>query len=423
MPMQVNISTQVNSQSIRREQHNGRDHFVIPSRTLPFGVVMNGGLYTREQIEANYRTLDGTLAPLGHPTVNGAFVSAFSPEGINVGHVGAWNRNVKLEGNRVYAEKWLDIEVAQRTESGRKLVERLEGLEKGEGDPIHTSVAAFVERLEPNAAQKQQGIEWIASISRIDHDAILIDEPGAATPAQGVGLMVNADHAKPLAANAGALVGESFREKEQRIQEAAKAKFAQGSDEYVWVADFTDSQAIIVRNGGAAEMYGYKTEAGKIVFDGAPTPVQRQESWMAVVANSFKQLFNPQARPASTKEGDMPLTAEEKAELTKTISEAVTANVSKAVTDAVKPVADKVDALEANHKALSDSLTANAKAEEAEKRKAVAAKMGDVVANALSGAALDEAFKQCGTAAPLGSGQVQANSAALTADIANLPKE
>ena len=44
MPMQVNIRTQVNSKSIRREQHNGRDHIVIPSYTMPFDVVMNGGL-------------------------------------------------------------------------------------------------------------------------------------------------------------------------------------------------------------------------------------------------------------------------------------------------------------------------------------------------------------------------------------------
>ncbi len=144
---------------------------------------------------------------------------------------------------------------------------------------------------------------------------------------------------------------------------------------------------------------------------------------MTVVANSIKKIFNSQARPAATKEGDMPLTPEEKAELTKDISEAVTANVSKAVADAIKPVSDKVDSLEANHKALSETLTANQKAEEAEKRKAVAAKHGEVVANALSGEALDAMYKALGDAAPLGPGQVHTNSAALTADVTNLPKE
>lgn len=409
MPMQVNIQTQVNSKTIRRETHNGREHWVIPSYTLPANVVMNRGLYPATEIDAHYQKLDGTLAPLGHPQVNGEFVSAFSPEGINVGHVGAWNRNVKKSGNRVYVEKWLDVEVAQQSEGGRRLLERLEALDKGEDvPPIHTSVAVFLERLEANETQRTEGgYDWIAKIHGVDHDAILLDEVGAATPDQGVGLMVNADQAKPLQANSGALVGESFREREQRLDRAAKQRFAPGNEEYAWVADFTDTQAIVVRNGGAAEVYGYTNEGGKIVFEDAGTPVQRQESWVAVIANSFKKLFNPQARPAANKEGDMPLTPEEKAELTQDISQAVAANMA----EALKPITAKVDQLQANHQALADTLTANQKAEEAEKRAAVAAVHGEVVANALSGEALDAMHKSLGTAAAIG-----ANTAASQFD-------
>ncbi|QYJ23426.1 hypothetical protein KYT87_09485 [Achromobacter sp. ES-001] len=399
MPMQVNIRTQVNSKSIRREQHNGREHIVIPSYTMPFDVVMNGGLYPKDQIVANYKKLEGTLAPLGHPTVNGAFVSAFSPEGINLGHIGAWNRNTKLVGNRVYTEKWIDVEVAQNTEGGRRVIERVEQLEKGEGEPVHTSVAVFLER-EP--AVNADGYEWTAKIHGIDHDAILLDEPGAATPEQGVGLMVNADQAVPVQANAGALVGESFRERENRIQAAAKARFAPGAEEYVWVADFTDTQAVLVRNGDVAEVYGYATEGGTIVFDDVGSLVVRKESWVTAVVNSVKRIFNHQARPDNTLEGNMPLTAEEKAELTTDISKAVAANVA----EQLKPLTAKVEGLETNHKALSDALTANAKAEEADKRKAVAAVHGDIVANALSGESLDAMFKVLGTAAPITNGQV-----------------
>lgn len=60
----------------------------------------------------------------------------------------------------------------------------------------------------------------------MDHDAILLDEVGAATPEQGVGMMVNADLATPLKANSGALVGETYRERERRLEKAAKDKFA-----------------------------------------------------------------------------------------------------------------------------------------------------------------------------------------------------
>jgi len=404
--MQVNITTKVNSQSIRRETYNGREHLVLPSYTLPANVVMNGGLYTEDEINAHYQGLEGTLAPLGHPQINGQFVSAFSPEGINAGHIGAWNRNVKKSGNRIYLEKWVDVARAGESEGGKELLERVAAIERGDDvPPIHTSVAAFLDQLEPNEQQRATGADWVAKIHSMDHDAILLHEVGAATPEQGVGLMVNADLAKPMSVNSGALVGESYREREQRLDRAAKAKFAAGSDESAWVADFTDSQAVIIRNGGNAEVFGYKSEGGAITFEDTGTAVARQESWVTVVANKFKSLFTPQEQPAPNHktEGDMPLTTEEKQELISEIGKGLAANFA----DALNPIKDAITGLQANQDKLAETLTANSRAEEKAKREAVAAKHGDVVANALTGDALDAMFKSLGEAAPLGTNNAQ----------------
>lgn len=412
MPMQVNITTRVNSQSIRRETYNGREHLVLPSYTLPANVVMNGGLYTEPEINAHYLGLEGTLAPLGHPQVNGQFVSAFSPEGINAGHIGAWNRNVKKSGNRIYLEKWVDVARAGESEGGRELLERVAAIERGDDvPPIHTSVAAFLDQLEPNEQQRATGAEWVAKIHSMDHDAILLHEVGAATPEQGVGLMVNADLAVPLKANSGALIGESYREREQRLDRAAKEKFATGPDEYAWIADFTDSQAVVIRNGGKAEVFGYSTDGRKITFDDTGTAVARQESWVAVVANKFKSLFTPQEQPATNQtEGEMPLTKEELEQIGSMIGQAVATNTQAAI----QPLADKVDALQANQNQLAETLTANSRAEEKTKREAVAKVHGDIVANALSGEALDAMFKTIGDSAPLGTnaGQQQKETGA-----------
>lgn len=409
MTMQVNVTTRVNSQSIRREVHNGRDHLILPSYTLPANVVMNGGLYSASEIDEHYEGLEGTLAPLGHPQVNGQFVSAFSPEGLNVGFVGAWNRNVKKAGNRIYLEKWVDVNKASESEGGRELLERVAAIERGEDvPPIHTSVAVFLDQLEPNEEQKALGADWVAKIHGMDHDAILLHEVGAATPEQGVGLMVNADLATPLKANSGALVGESFREREQRLDRAAKAKFAPGENEYAWVADFTESQVVIIRNGGSAQVYGYTSDGGKITFDDTGTPVARQESWVTVVANKVKSLFTPQDKPATNHqtEGDMPLTKEELEQIGSMIGQAVATNTEAAI----KPLAEKVDALQANQQQLAETLTANSRAEEATKRAAVAKVHGEIVANALSGDALDAMFKNLGEAAPLGTNSAQAQT-------------
>ncbi|SUI70618.1 hypothetical protein [Serratia liquefaciens] len=417
MKVQVNVTTKVNSQAIRRESYNGREHLVLPSYTLPANVVMNEGLYTASEIDAHYQGLEGTLAPLGHPQLNGAFISAFSPEGINQGHIGAWNRNVKKSGNRIYLEKWVDTQIANQSEGGRELISRVEAIERGEDvPPIHTSVAVFLDQLEPNEQQKATGAKWVAKIHGMDHDAILLHEVGAATPEQGVGLMVNADLAMPLKANSGALIGESYRDREQRLDRAAKERFAPGENEYAWVADFTDSQVVIIRNGGAAQVYGYTSEGGKITFDETGTPVARQESWVTVVANKVKSLFNPQGQPATNHqtEGDMPLTTEEKQELITEIGKGLAANFA----EALKPIAEKVDALQVNHNQLAETLTANSRAEEKTKREAVAKVHGDVVANALKGDALDVMFKSLGKAAPLAgnSGQHQKETGAPVAD-------
>lgn len=415
MSIQVNVTTKVNNKTTRKETYNGREHWVLSSYTLPANVIMNGGLYTSEQIDSHYEGIDGTLAPLGHPVMDGQFISAFSAEGINQGHVGAWNRNVKKVGNRVHVEKWIDIEVANQSDKGRELIERIEAIERGDAvPPIHTSIAVFLEQLEPSEEQKAMGAEWVADIKSVDHDAILLHEVGAATPEQGVGMMVNSDSAQPVIANKGRLVGESFRDREQKLQRAANDKFATDDNEYVWIADFTDSQAVIVENGGDAKIYDYTQESGKIVFSDVGTPVMREESWVTVVANKVKSIFKPQDKLATNKEGDMPLTKEEKEELFSEIGQGIAANIS----EALKPMQEKLDTLQANTEEKFKVLTANHDAEELRKREVVKAKFGEVVANSLQGDALEDMFKQCGESANLGanSASTQTQTGAPSAD-------
>ena len=406
--IQVNIHTAVNSAGIRREQYNGTEHIVIPSYTLPSNVVMNGGLYPASEIDAHYLKLEGTLAPIGHPVVNGKHVSAFSPEAITNPEVnaGVWNRNVKKQGNRVYSEKWVNVEFASNTAAGKRLLERVAAFERGDADakPIHTSVALFVEKEDAPGAD---GYSWIAHIKDVDHDAILLDEPGAATPEDGVGMMVNSASATPLEVNSGVLDGESYGDKQRRLESAVKSKFETTPDNYAWVADFTDSQVIIVRNGGIAEVFGYKIESGKVIFDDSSIPVERRESWILRFNQRLKHFFQSPVVPAKTKEvTDMPMTPEEKTELANMVANSVSA--------AIKPVSDAVTAQGAQIASITTTLEANAKAAEAGKRAEVAKQYGEVVANALSGAALDEMHAKLSTAPAAAAATLAANSGAKT---------
>ena len=84
------------------------------------------------------------------------------------------------------------------------------------------------------------------------------------------------------------------------------------------------------------------------------------------------------------------------------------ANIANAVAEALKPVQASVEELQTNQeelqtnqKAIKEEIAANANKEVAEKRAAVAKVHGEIVANALSGEALEAMFKSLGKATPL----------------------
>lgn len=402
----VNVRVAVNAASIRREQHNGREHIVIPSFTLPDEVIMNGGLYPHDEIEKSYASLEGTLAPLGHPQVDGDYVSARQPEAINSYHIGAWNRNVKRVGNRISVEKWLDVEYAKNTKGG---LEVLAAIDKGE--PIHTSTGILLEReMTPNA----EGYGWIARNMTFDHDAILVNETGAATPADGVGMMVNKtfviNSAIPVV-NEDAL-DDSYGEKLAILSEAVKERFAT-SDSYAYVQDF-DDRALVYCTPEGMYSIDYHFEGDNPILTGESKVVTVETSYK-VKTNSMIEHVRSVLKYFSTK-----------------TKQPVVANVIEETSDmkpeelqaALDAQADKLQgafntALAALEAKNTEALSAvNAKLQEAaeaglkDKRAAVAAKHGEVVANALSGEALDSMFASVQTAAGILSGAPATNAEA-----------
>lgn len=179
----VNIRTAVNKTAIRKERRNGRDVIIVPSATLPDNVVMNRVRYPADEIAKSFYSLNMKPAPLGHPMIDGDFVSASDPRGMVRGFVGAWNENVRRENGRVYLDKVIDVEFASQTTGGKAVIEAI-----NKGEPIHTSTGLYAMMM---PLQNDAEADSMATEIVFDHDAILLGEEGAATPAQGVGMMVN----------------------------------------------------------------------------------------------------------------------------------------------------------------------------------------------------------------------------------------
>lgn len=182
--VRVNIRTVVNKAAIRREQRNGRDVIVVPSVTLPDNIVMNGIRYPADEIEKGYKTLERTPAPLGHPNLNGKFVSASDPEGLVQGWIGAWNENVRREDGKVKLDKIIDVVHANQSEGGKAVLAAIDA-----GEPIHTSTGLY--GMTVPTVNDSEAKMYMTNMM-FDHDAILLHEEGAATPEQGVGMLVNA---------------------------------------------------------------------------------------------------------------------------------------------------------------------------------------------------------------------------------------
>lgn len=216
----VNIKTAVNASMIRRERRAGRDVIIVPSATLPDDVVMNRIRYPAAEIEKSYLGLNGTPAPLGHPNIDGAFVSASDPQGMVRGFIGAWNENARREHGRVFLDKVIDVEYARQLEGGRMV---LDAIEKGE--PIHTSTGLYAVMVNQGGGDD---VDMDATDIVFDHDAILIGEVGAATPAQGVGMLVNA---KTRAGEAVSVINSTFEDQAERELDWAVESIARAVDQ------------------------------------------------------------------------------------------------------------------------------------------------------------------------------------------------
>ncbi|MCX8282472.1 hypothetical protein OSJ77_19970 [Phyllobacterium sp. 0TCS1.6C] len=176
---------------------------------------MNEIMYPADEIAKSFVGLNRTPAPLGHPTVNGKFVSASDPEGINLGWIGAWNENVRREKGRVFLDKVIDVEMANRSEGGKAVLNAIE-----KGGPIHTSTGLYCMM---EAANGEVPYKNIARDIVFDHDAILLDAEGAATPEQGVGMLVNAKGEQEEVEVINSAIDEADRDLEWALDSAVRA--------------------------------------------------------------------------------------------------------------------------------------------------------------------------------------------------------
>ena len=306
--IRVNVLSLANVAKVRKEVRNGREVLIVPSATLPDNVVMNGIRYEADEIAKSFGTLNKTPAPYGHPKVNGKFVSARDPEGINIGWIGAHNENARRENGRVLLDKVIDVEVANRSEQGKAVLAAIEA-----GGPVHTSTGLLCE-LDP--VEGEEGIKANARNIFFDHDAILLNEDGAATPEQGVGMLVNA---QGLTTEID-VINSSLMEEYERELDWAGMRLLDAADRLEKVTVWERMKAAIL---GAM-------------------PTERETAQNAKEQRPMTDAEKQQLDDVSAK--------------VTTLSETIAnLNIAEAVATAIKPLTDNLEALQNAQKAKDDA--------------------------------------------------------------------
>lgn len=310
--VRVNVRTTVNHASIRRERRNGRDYIIVPSATLPDNIIMNRVRYPADEIEKGFASLENTPAPLGHPDIEGQFVSAKDPEGLARGWIGAWNKNVRRENGRVFIDKVIDVATAMQLEGGKAV---LNAIEKGE--PIHTSTGLYAIMT---ATTNDADADFVASELEFDHDAILLGEEGAATPDQGVGMLVNK----------AVRDGKEIEVINSVIEDDAERELGWAVDSIARALERRERASFIER---------MKTAIVELFGSERATSTNEKENDMAVSDEQFKALSD-----------EVKTLSDGMKDIGKTIGEAVA--------NAVKPLVDAQAEMAANQKAKDEAETA-----------------------------------------------------------------
>ncbi|HHZ8310794.1 MAG: DUF2213 domain-containing protein [Klebsiella oxytoca] len=388
----VNVLTVVNSASnITTETIDGKPHIVVRGITpVVDDIVMNRKLYPAAEIEKAYNTLERNPMPLGHPKVDGKHVSARDVRAVNEYHVGAWLQNVSHEDGKVTGDMYVNRQYAESSEKGKRLINRLDEMIAGtNSEPIHISTGLLYSGIAANGESKGKKYNEIATNMMFDHVAVLLDEPGAGTPAEGVGIFVNAegDEIEIEVVNlADADIPDPQDASFKTFFNQLKAFFSANSDS---TQKETDPMKELIVN--ALKANGKEVE-GKTDAELMDAYNQMKAEEVTAKKKGDEEIDPATGAPKKTEQAanneEMPAWA--------------------------KSLADQV-------LALNSKINANSETEKSNMRAAVKAKYGmtDIAVNALDGEPLKELFAQCQTSTGLNGAFRQATN---TQSVSEMPE-
>ena len=417
----INVLTTVNADKIKiaRSEIEGEKYVAIKNVLwMADNSVLNGGLYSAAENEKGYASMDGRVMPFGHPMVNGQYVAISNLDSANVAvalgkhYGGVHAQNVRKERSSYFADVMINERVANSHDDGKLLLEwaaNAESYNYGRGEKpsnIHMSTGLMTNRIQANGEVNGEKYTWSANDQQYDHLAILFHERGAG--GDSVSIAVNCESVinSELIINDDEALKDSYGEKLSILSAAVSERFG-SPGAYAYVEDFDDEGLVFTTPQGQYRI-SYHIEDGNPILTGDQKEVARKTEYIVKNSGWLERLKH--MLQFNSKIIDQPVQVNEEVDMTPEEVQAIVTKALEATNASLAAVQAENATLKEDIVKAQAAISANAESGLAEKRAVVAKEHGEVVANALTGDALDAMFAKCQTAASLLGGMPQVNS-------------
>jgi len=273
--------------AIRHETLHGKRYIVAPMVMLTEGVHNGSGgplLYREGDIKRAAPAWNMKPIVVYHPQINGQGVSACDPDVLQAQQVGmvmktTWNGKLR-------AEAWVDEERAAAVDA--RVLDALE-----QNKLMEVSTGLFTENVEEVGDWNGEEYKAIATNHQPDHLALLPDQIGACSVADGAGLLMLNEAAQAagvenvdrmLAREMDILrrmIGNAMSHSNTHaaLSIALKDRFKPGEKQFIWIVDVYDDRVVYeFENDGKITLFslGYaKIENGVTLSTDPPIEVVR----------------------------------------------------------------------------------------------------------------------------------------------------
>ena len=279
----------------RMDQLEGRECLVIPMVILTEGVHAGslGPLYyPKEELSKTPAAWNHKPVVVYHPTMNGEGVSACDPVIINSRKVGVM-MNTKFEKGRLKSEAWIEKDRANKVDE--RIMAAIE-----ERKMMELSTGVFIDVDEKEGEWGKEAYSGVARNFRPDHLALLPDQIGACSIADGAGFLRNAaikskGKADKYAPKTGIAFNEmSFSDITSELSDELNKKLnPSGAMGYsCWVVDVFTDYVVYSMNGGLWRLDYTVSDTGITLSEQAPVEVFRVTDYRTDSANNSTNQMN-----------------------------------------------------------------------------------------------------------------------------------